>query len=92
LDGCGISILSGDIHIINIKEAKLEELASVEADTLVVGEVAITYSDKFNKNGIGTMERKSEMVTNVKEYDEAHIPIVRNRLPDLEDGANLTYV
>ena len=38
------------------------------------------------------MERKIEMVTNVKEYDEAHIPIVSNQSLDLEDGANMTYV
>ena len=32
------------------------------------------------------------MVTNVKEVDEAYIPIVRNQSLDLEVGANLTYV
>ena len=32
------------------------------------------------------------MVINVMEFDEAHIPIVRNQLLDLEAGANLTYV
>ena len=37
-------------------------------------------------------ERKIRKVTNVKEFDEAYIPIVRNRSLDLEVGANLTYV
>ena len=85
-------IIRRGIHSINTWEAKLEDVTSVEADTLVVGEVAITCSNKLNENGIKTMETKSEMVTNVKEYDEAHIPIVRNWSLDLEDGANLTYV
>ena len=34
------------------------------------------------------MEREIEMVTNVKKVDEVHIPIVKNRLLNLEDGAN----
>jgi len=36
------------------------------------------------------MERKIEMVTNVKEIYEVYIPIVRNRSLDLEVGA--TYL
>ena len=39
-----------------------------------IGEVIKTCSDMLIENGIKTMERKSEMVMNVKEYDEAHIP------------------
>ena len=85
-------IIRRDIHSINTWEAKLEEVTSVEADTLVVGEVTITSSNKLNENGIKTMERESEMVTNVKEFDEAYIPIVRNQLLDMKVGANLTYV
>ena len=85
-------IIRENIHSIDTWELKLEEVASVEAVASSVGEVAITCSDNLNENGIKTMKGKSEMVTNVKEFDEAYIPIVRNRLLDLEVGPNLTYV
>ena len=37
------------------------------------------------------MKEIKEMVTKVKEDDEAYIPIVSNRSLDLEAGANLSY-
>ena len=57
---------------------------SVNTWKLNIVEFATTCSNKLNENGIETMVKESEMVTNVKEYDEAHIPIVRNRSLDLE--------
>ena len=91
-------IIRRDIHSIDTWEAEDVEVPSVEAVASSIGEVAsveakvaTTCSDKLNENGIETMERKSEMVTNVKEYDEVHIPIVRNWSLDLEAGANLSY-
>ena len=41
-------------------------------------EVAITCSNKVNGNGIETMKVEKKMVTNVKEEDEVHIPIVKD--------------
>ena len=88
-------------HYLNYKQSWMgvvshilseEDNHSIDTWKQNVVEVTITCSNKLNENDIETMERKIEMVTNVKEYDEAHIPIVRNRSLDLEDGANLTYV
>ena len=56
-----------------------------------VEEVAITCSNNLNENGIETMKEIKEIMTNIKEDDKAYIPIVRNRLLDMEAGANLSY-
>ena len=57
-----------------------------------VAELTITCSDKVKENGIKTMEKIKEMVTKVKEDDEAYIPIVRNQSLNLEAEANLSYI
>ena len=43
-----------------------------------VPEITITYSDKFNRNGIETKKVEKEMVINVKEEDEVYLPIFKN--------------
>ena len=79
--GCGNHILSGRLTTVStLRQAKLVE------------QVAVTYSDKLNENGAKTMEDQKEIVTNVKEDDEVYIPIVKNRLLNLEVGANYSDV
>ena len=41
-------------------------------------EVAITYSNKLNEDGVKTMKAEKENVTNVKEEDEVYVPIVKD--------------
>ena len=65
--------------VLTLRQAKVEE-------------VAITCSDKLNENGAKTMVKEKEIVTNVKEVGEVYIPIVKNRLLNLEVGANYSDV
>ena len=65
---------------------------SLDTETAKVEEVAITCSDKLNKDGAKTMVKEKEIVTNVKEVGEVYIPIVKNQSLNFEVGANYLYV
>ena len=65
-------------YIIDVVNHGLDTSKKIKEVAVDLREVAITCSNKLNRNWIKTIKLEMEMVTNVKEEDEVYVPIVQD--------------